>query len=187
MGSFTALLIVHLKVSRKNRTSAEIRKSDTTCVISLLCVPRDIIIKFKHHTVCMKRKSTNSTPNADDAKILELCTGATAYESLFVFHMLLILYMYVVSGDNNQFSAMELSQVEDHTFWTEYDVKNSHYLVQPSVIRPTPSKSLLRAFFRDRRAEHIYSAISFDEGILYIMCFHSMKVYYVLAQSARIS
>ena len=57
---------------------------------------------------------------------------------------------------------MELSQ--DHTSWTEYDVKNSYFLVQPSVIRPTPSKSFLRAFFRDRRAEHIYSATSSDEG-----------------------
>jgi hypothetical protein len=86
--------------------------------------------------------------------------------NLVYLDMIFYMYMYVVSGDNNQFSAMELSQVEDHTSWTEYDVKNSHFLVQPSVIRPTPSKSLLRAFFRDRRAEHIYSATSSDEGIL---------------------
>ena len=69
---------------------------------------------------------------------------------------------FVVSGDNNQFSAMELSQ--DHTSWTEHDIKKSNFLVQPSVIRPTLSKSFLRAFFRDRRAQHIYSAISSDEG-----------------------
>ena len=58
---------------------------------------------------------------------------------------------------------MEIS--EDHTTWKEYDVKDSNYLVQPSVIRPSPSKSLLTAFFRDRRAEHIYTATSTDEGI----------------------
>lgn len=81
---------------------------------------------------------------------------------LAAIHIIMLLYHYTVSGDNNQFSAMELSQ--DHTSWTEYAVNNSNYLVQPSVIRPTPSKSFLQAFFRDRRAEHIYSATSSDEG-----------------------
>ena len=68
----------------------------------------------------------------------------------------------LVHGDDSQHSAMELSQ--DHTTWKAYDVKESNYLVQPSVIRPHPSKSYLKAFFRDRRAQHIYTASSTDEG-----------------------
>ena len=106
----------------------------------------------------MEPKLTNSTHSSDDAKIL----GHKCYCQLHSLGYPYI-YMFVVSGDSNQFSAMELSQ--DHTYWTEYEIKNSNFLVQPSVIRPTPSKSFLRAFFRDRRAEHIYSATSSDEGI----------------------
>ena len=67
-----------------------------------------------------------------------------------------------VHGDNNQHSAMEVSK--DHTTWKQYDVEDSNYLVQPSVIRPVQTESLLRAFFRDRRAENIYTATSTDEG-----------------------
>lgn len=57
---------------------------------------------------------------------------------------------------------MELSS--DHTNWKAYKVEDSNYLVQPSVIRPSPNKSFLRSYFRDRRAEHIYSSTSTDEG-----------------------
>lgn len=76
-----------------------------------------------------------------------------------------IFLSIAVDGDKNQFSAMKVNQ--DHQVmqsWKEYDVKESNYLVQPSVIRPQPGVSFLKAFFRDRRAEHIYSANSSDEG-----------------------
>ena len=58
---------------------------------------------------------------------------------------------------------MEISS--DHTRWLGYKVEGSNYLVQPSVIRPSPGKSDLITFFRDRRAEHIYWATSSDEGM----------------------
>ena len=67
-----------------------------------------------------------------------------------------------VSGDKNQFSQMKISA--DHTTWKGYDVADSNYLIQPSVIRPSPNKMFLRAFFRDRRSEHIYWASSADEA-----------------------
>ncbi len=57
---------------------------------------------------------------------------------------------------------MKLSS--DHTDWVGYKVDDSNYLVQPSVIRPTPKQSYLLSYFRDRRAEHIYSSSSTDEG-----------------------
>lgn len=57
---------------------------------------------------------------------------------------------------------MKLSS--DHVNWIGYTVEKSNYLVQPSVVRPSPSKQHLLAFFRDRRAEHIYSSTSSDEG-----------------------
>lgn len=43
-------------------------------------------------------------------------------------------------------------------------------LVQPSVIRSTPGKPHLQAFFRDRRAEHIYKAESHDDGKTWTEC-----------------
>ena len=58
---------------------------------------------------------------------------------------------------------MEISS--DHKTWHSYKVNSSNYLVQPSVIRPIPGSSTCYiAFFRDRRAEHIYWATSTDEG-----------------------
>ncbi len=57
---------------------------------------------------------------------------------------------------------MKLSS--DHINWKGYTVQDSNYLVQPSVIRPTTNQSKLMAFFRDRRAEHIYSSLSTNEG-----------------------
>lgn len=68
-----------------------------------------------------------------------------------------------MDGDENQYSAMKISR--DHQSWKGYTVKRSNYLVQPSVIRPKPSISNLVAYFRDRRAGHIYSSTSGDEGM----------------------
>jgi predicted neuraminidase len=47
--------------------------------------------------------------------------------------------------------------------WTASQVKASDDLVQPSVVR-TRNGTAFRAFFRDRRAAHIYTALSTDEG-----------------------
>lgn len=43
-------------------------------------------------------------------------------------------------------------------------------LVQPSVIRSRPGRPHLRGFFRDRRAEHIYTAHSEDDGKTWTDC-----------------
>ena len=43
-------------------------------------------------------------------------------------------------------------------------MKDSNYLVQPSVIRPQPGNSTLFVYYRDRRAQHIYTAESSDDG-----------------------
>ena len=67
-----------------------------------------------------------------------------------------------VKGNENQHSAVEISQ--DHKAWKEYSISKSNYLVQPSIVRPTPNKSYLVAFFRDRRAVYIYTSTSTDEG-----------------------
>lgn len=69
---------------------------------------------------------------------------------------------HTVEGDKNQYSALKISK--DHIDWDEYEIKKSNYLVQPSIVRPTSGKSYLVAFFRDRRAEHVYTASSTDEG-----------------------
>lgn len=69
---------------------------------------------------------------------------------------------YSVAGDKNQHSAIEISQ--DHATWKPYSVKDSNYLVQPSVIRPKPGEKHLLAYFRDRRAGNVYFSTSDDEG-----------------------
>ena len=70
--------------------------------------------------------------------------------------------MFIVEGSENQYSAIEMTK--DLTQWQEYSMKDSNYLVQPSVIRPVANESFLMSFFRDRRHEHIYSATSEDDG-----------------------
>ncbi len=55
----------------------------------------------------------------------------------------------LVEGDQNEVSGMEISK--DHSTWKYYEVQGSNYLVQPTVVRPTPGKSYLLAYFRDRR------------------------------------
>ena len=73
-----------------------------------------------------------------------------------------ITILTLVDGNENEYSAMKLST--DHVTWKGYTVENSNYLVQPSVIRPVANQPKLIAFFRDRRAEHVYSSVSTDEG-----------------------
>jgi|EP01047_Picozoa_sp_COSAG01_P076014 predicted neuraminidase len=53
--------------------------------------------------------------------------------------------------------------LENPKSWTVAQVKSSDNLVQPSVVR-TRNGTAFRAFFRDRRAKHIYTALSSDEG-----------------------
>ena len=67
-----------------------------------------------------------------------------------------------MEGNEHQYSAVEVSQ--DHKTWKEYTVKDSNYLVQPSIIRPEMNASSLTAYFRDRRHSHVYSAMSKDDG-----------------------
>ena len=76
--------------------------------------------------------------------------------------MILSFVVASVSGNENQYSAMEITT--NHTSWKEYAVKDSNYLVQPSVVRTEPGVKKLQAFFRDRRAEHVYHSVSTDEG-----------------------
>lgn len=48
--------------------------------------------------------------------------------------------------------------------WSSIRFNRSSYLVQPSVIRLTPGEPALRVYYRDRRAEWIYTATSPDDG-----------------------
>lgn len=67
-----------------------------------------------------------------------------------------------MAGDDNQHSAVEMTK--DHVNWQEHVMKDSNYLVQPSVIRLISNSSSLVAYFRDRRHVHIYTATSDDDG-----------------------
>ena len=62
----------------------------------------------------------------------------------------------------NQYSAVQITA--NGLSWEEYEMKGSNYLVQPSVVRPLPNNRTLMSFFRDKRAEHIYQAVSSDDG-----------------------
>ena len=49
--------------------------------------------------------------------------------------------------------------------WRMSAMNDSSFLVQPSVVRLRPGEPLLRVFYRDRRAQHIYTATSPDDGL----------------------
>ena len=68
-----------------------------------------------------------------------------------------------MSGSENQYSSMKIST--NHKDWVGFPIKDSNYLVQPSVIRPVNATKHLLAYFRDRRHENIYAAESLDEGV----------------------
>jgi len=73
---------------------------------------------------------------------------------------------FAVRSTSEQHSAMEITQDRGMT-WKQYDCIQSNYLVQPSVIRAKLGEPHLRAFFRDRRSQHIYRADSEDDGQLW--------------------
>jgi len=90
----------------------------------------------------------------DRNRVLQTRTGA-----------LLLPVYFAVAKDADQISALEVSHDHGNT-WTEQDIKGSNYLVQPSVVQIGQTENNnLKAFFRDRRAQFIYTASSHDEGI----------------------
>lgn len=80
-----------------------------------------------------------------------------------------VLFPYYSQGKGHpNLSVMRWSDaaragLENPKTWTRAQVKSSDDLVQPSVVR-TRNGTAFRAFFRDRRAENIYTALSTDEG-----------------------
>ena len=48
--------------------------------------------------------------------------------------------------------------------WENIEMRDSAFLVQPSIVRVSPGNPDLRVFYRDRRAEFIYTATSPDDG-----------------------
>jgi predicted neuraminidase len=59
---------------------------------------------------------------------------------------------------------MLISDAANHSRWgAPVNVSRADNLVQPTVVRTAPGT--LTAFFRDRRAQHVYGAASADEGL----------------------
>ena len=52
----------------------------------------------------------------------------------------------------------------DHKTWVQYNMSKSNHLVQPTVIRPNLGVAFLQVYLRDRKAKHIYTSNSTDEG-----------------------
>jgi len=60
-------------------------------------------------------------------------------------------------------ATMLISNAANHSQWgAPLDVAGADNLVQPSVVRTAPGT--LMAFFRDRKAQHVFGAASADEG-----------------------
>lgn len=49
--------------------------------------------------------------------------------------------------------------------WVAYPLKDGGDLVQPTCMRLPHNHSVIKCFFRDRRAKHIYAATSTSEGV----------------------
>jgi predicted neuraminidase len=83
-----------------------------------------------------------------------------------VFHRLngewAIPMYYAVKDNSKQYSVFK--STTDGIMWNETIFNNSFYLVQPSVIRPQPGKPTLVVYYRDRRHQNIYKAVSADDG-----------------------
>eukprot|EP00054_Salpingoeca_dolichothecata_P005290 m.33998 g.33998 ORF g.33998 m.33998 type:complete len:367 (+) comp15360_c0_seq1:477-1577(+) len=77
-----------------------------------------------------------------------------------------IFPIYNASGASSAFDHQNYAIIDrsnpSMSDWSYAPIKDSAYLVQPSVIR-LPNKTL-RVFFRDRRAKNIYAADSTDDG-----------------------
>jgi len=79
---------------------------------------------------------------------------------------------YNASGKDTPFKAnyaIIARSGKDHKLsegsdWASTPIPGSANLAQPTVVRLVPAKSTLKAWFRDRRAEHIYTADSSDDG-----------------------
>ena len=48
--------------------------------------------------------------------------------------------------------------------WMIYQMNDTNYLIQPSVVRPKAGAASLLAFFRDKRKQNIYTSTSSNEG-----------------------
>lgn len=87
-----------------------------------------------------------------------------------------LLFPIYNAGKDNPFKAnfaiIERSSTDaGRKAWTEHDIKGSADLVQPTVVR-LPNGSL-RAWFRDRRSEAIYTATSTDDAMTWTAPKHS--------------
>lgn len=76
--------------------------------------------------------------------------------------------MFLVEGDSNEYSAMQISP--EWPNWEKYNITGSNYLVQPSVVRLVEDEPHLIAYMRDRRAVNIYKSTSSDDGKLTYLC-----------------
>lgn len=77
-----------------------------------------------------------------------------------------MLPMYYANGPSStQFSHIKTSATQGAGSWGNYGFQGTGYLVQPTVVRPVPGKANLVAYFRDRRAQHIYMATSVNDGV----------------------
>ena len=70
--------------------------------------------------------------------------------------------LFPIYNAKDQYSIIDRSTI-DRRRWDALKVEDSKDLVQPTMIRLNDNRTL-RAWFRDRRSEHIYTATSIDDG-----------------------
>ena len=83
-----------------------------------------------------------------------------------------VIFPYYNASSHNKYKAnyaiIGRSAVDHHLDqpkdWTATPFPESQDCVQPTVVRKTPGEPGLKAWFRDRRAESIYTADSADDG-----------------------
>lgn len=76
-----------------------------------------------------------------------------------------MLPMYYATGSSSQqYSHIKTTKTAGIGPWGNLDFDDTSYLVQPTVVRDKPGQPALTAFFRDRRAKHIYVSHSADDG-----------------------
>ncbi|XP_060581481.1 uncharacterized protein LOC132738072 [Ruditapes philippinarum] len=112
-------------------------------------------------------QSTNNGMNWTSPKIMFAKAGSFDRNRIVISLKNTWLYPIYYAGGSRKDTSYIKESVSHKPFdtWLEHSFTDSDHLVQPTVVRPVKNSTRLVSFFRDRRAEHIYRAVSLTDGV----------------------
>ncbi|XP_045168418.2 uncharacterized protein LOC123531478 isoform X2 [Mercenaria mercenaria] len=112
-------------------------------------------------------QSSNNGMNWTSPRIMFAKAGSFDRNRIVVSQKQSWLYPIYYAGGSRKDTSYIKESVTHKPFdtWLEHYFTGSDHLVQPSVVRPVKNSTRLVSFFRDRRAEYIYRAVSLTDGV----------------------